>query len=321
MITRRNCLFAMAAAGLGPGVGAARAQSFPTRPITLIVPVPAGSSSEAALRTLAAASEGDLGQPIIFENKPGVSNTLGPADMAANAKPDGYTIAAIFPTLFRLPFLRKTTFDPAKDFTYIIAIAKTPTGLVVRSDAPWRTFQDFLVDAKSNPGKINYGTNGVGSTGHVIMELLAKRLGINWLHVPFKGVDEVNALLGGHIQAIAEPAAWAPHVNAGQLRLLVTFGADKTKLWPTVPTLKDAGVDLEADLHYGLAGPKGMDPVVVKRLHDAFKIGMDAPSYTATLARFSQEPFYLSSDDYRDFAMKEIAREKQRVEELGLREE
>jgi tripartite-type tricarboxylate transporter receptor subunit TctC len=320
MITRRHCLFAAAAGALGSWIGTALAQSFPSRPITLVVPVPAGSSSEAALRALAAAAERDLGQPIIFENKPGASATLGTADMAANAKPDGYTLSVIYPTLFRLPFLRKTSFDPTEDFTYIISVAKTPIGLVVRADAPWRTFQEFLADAKANPGKITYGTAGVGSTGHVVMELLAKRLGVSWLHVPFKGVDDASALLGGHIQAVADPAAWAPQVNAGQLRLLVTFGAERTKMWPNVPTLKDAGFDVEADLHYGLAGPKGMDPAVVKRLHDSLKNGMQAPSFTAILARFSQEPFYLNSSDYRDFAMKEIARERQRVEELGLKE-
>lgn len=319
MLTRRHCL--LAAAGIVElQTRAAYAQAFPSRPITLIVSVPAGTSSEAALRALAAAAERDLGHPIIFENKPGASATLGAADMAANAKPDGYTLSVIYPTLFRLPFLRKTSFDPAKDFTYIIAVAKTPIGLVVKADAPWRTFQDFLADAKANPGKITYGTAGVGSTGHVVMELLAKRLGTSWLHIPFKGVDDVSALLGGHVQAVADPAAWAPQVNAGQLRLLVTFGAERAKLWPNIATLKDAGFDIEADLHYGLAGPKGMAPEVVKRLHDALKNGMQVPSFGATLTQFSQEPFYLNSSDYRDFAMKEIARERQRVEELGLKE-
>jgi tripartite-type tricarboxylate transporter receptor subunit TctC len=321
MVTRRHCLLATAAAIVELQTRATHAQAFPTRPIRLIISVPAGSSAETAVRILADATARSLGQPIVFENKAGASATLGAADMAANARPDGYTLAVIFPTAFRLPFLRKTTFDPSKDFTYIIAVAKTPIGLVVKADAPWQTIQDFIADAKAHPGKINYGTPGIGSTGHVVMELLARRLAIDWVHVPFKGVDEINSLLGGHIQAVADPAVWAPQVNAGQLRLLVTFGAARTRMWPKVPTLKEIGIDLEADIPYGLAGPAGMDAKTVQILHDAFKAGMDAPEYVAGLARFSQESFYLNSQDYRDFALREIARERQRVEELNLKEE
>jgi tripartite-type tricarboxylate transporter receptor subunit TctC len=321
MVTRRYFMSGMAAAGLVLKAGAARAQDFPARPITLVVPVSPGASADVTLRTLAAATEKSLGQSIVIENKPGASATLGPAQVAASASPEGYTLTMIPSTVFRLPFLRKTTYDPAKDFTYIIAVTAYTVGVVVRSDARWKTFQEFLADAKANPGMIAFGTGGVATNSHTAMELIARQQGIKWVHVPFKGGDDVNALLGGHIQAVANPAAWASQVNAGRLRLLVTFGASRTRSWPTVPILRETGIDMVIDSPYGIAGPRGMEPKIVKVLHDAFKKGIEDPSFKATIAQFDQEPFYLSSADYHDFALKQIAEEKRIAEELGLKDE
>jgi tripartite-type tricarboxylate transporter receptor subunit TctC len=319
MITRRHFTSGIAMAGFSFKAGSAKAQDFPARPVTLIVAVPAGTSADVSLRALASATEKHLGRPIVIENRPGASATLGPAQMAVTAKPDGYTLAQIGPSVFRLPFIGKTTYDPAKDFTYIIAVTGYTLGVVVRSDAPWKTFQELLADAKANPGKIAYGTGGVGTTVHIVMERIAKQQGIKWVHVPFKGGDDVNALLGGHVQVVADPAGWAPQVNAGRFRLLVTFGGGRTRSWPTVPTLKETGIDMTADAPYGIAGPRGMEPKIVKVLHDAFKKGIEEPSFKATIAQFDQEPFYLSSADYHDFALKQVAEEKRIAEELGLK--
>lgn len=321
MITRRSFVSGAGAAGFGLMAGEVGAQDFPARPVTLIVALPPGTSADVCLRALAKATERNLGRPIIIENRPGASATLGPTHMAATAKPDGYTVAQISPSLFVLPLFTKANYDPAEDFTYIIAITGYTLGVVVRSDAPWKAFQELLADARANPGKITYGTGGVATTVHIVMERIARQRGIKWVHVPFKGGDDVNALLGGHIQMLADPAAWAPQVNAGQLRLLVTLGRSRTKSWPTVPTLKEAGIDMEADAPYGIAGPRGMEPKIVKILHDAFKKGMEDPSFKATLAQFDQEPFYLSTEDYHDFALKQIAEKKRIAEELGLKDD
>ncbi len=155
--------------------GAALAQNFPTRPVTLIVPWPAGGTTDVGLRALAAATEKHLGQPIVIENRAGAAGTLGPAQMAASAKPDGYTIAQIPITIFRYPFMTKVTFDPATDFTYIISLTGYTFGVVVKTDAPWKTFNEFLADAKANPGKLNYGTPGAGTSLHITMEQIAKQ--------------------------------------------------------------------------------------------------------------------------------------------------
>jgi tripartite-type tricarboxylate transporter receptor subunit TctC len=191
---------------------------------------------------------------------------------------------------------------------------------VVRADAPWKTFQEFLADAKANPGKINYGTPGAGTSLHITMEQIAKRQGIKWTHVPFKGNAEVmNALLGGHIHAVADSSGWAQLVNAGQFRLLVTWGAARTKNWSSVPTLRDLGIEMVSNSPFGIAGPRGMEPKIVKVLHDAFKQGLEEPSYAAAMADLDQELFYLSSEDYQKFAMQQIEEARRFIAELGLK--
>jgi tripartite-type tricarboxylate transporter receptor subunit TctC len=316
-------IFATAlAAGLAAWIGAAQAQNFPVRPVTLIVPWPAGGTTDVGMRALATATEKHLGQSIVIENRPGGSGTLAPGQMAATAKPDGYTIAQIPITIFRFPFMTKTTFDPSVDFTYIIGISGYTFGVVVRADAPWKTFQEFLADAKANPGKINYGTPGAGTSLHITMEQIAKRRGITWTHVPFKGnADLMNALLGGHIHAVADSSGWAQLVNAGQFQLLVTWGAARTKNWPSVPTLRDLGIDMVSNSPFGMAGPRGIEPTIVKVLHDAFKQGLEEPSYAAAIANVDQELFYLSSEDYQKFAMQQIEEARRFVAELGLKQD
>jgi tripartite-type tricarboxylate transporter receptor subunit TctC len=311
---------ALAALALGPWAGAP-AQNFPVRPVTLIVPWPAGGTTDIGMRALATATEKHLGQAIVIENRPGGSGTLAPGQIAATAKPDGYTLAQIPITIFRFPFMTKTTFDPAKDFTYIVGVSGYTFGVVVKNDAPWKTFTELLADAKAHPGRINYGTPGAGTSLHITMEQIAKRQGIQWTHVPFKGSAETsNAVLGGHVHAVADSSGWAQLVNGGQLRLLVTWGASRTRNWPTVPTMKEVGIDMISNSPFGIAGPKGMDPSVVKFLHDAFAKGMREPAYAEAMVKLDQELFYLNSADYQKFALEQIEEARRYIAELGLKQ-
>ena len=303
-------------------LGPSQAQDFPSRPVTLIVPFAAGGTTDVGLRALATATEKHLGQSIVIENRTGAGGVIGPLQMATNSKPDGYTIAQIPITLLRYPFTRKTTFDPVNDLSHIMSLSGYTFGVVVKKDAPWATFQDLLADAKANPGKISYGTPGAGTTLHLTMEQIAKQHGIQWTHVPFRGTSEsTTALLGGHISSVADASGWAPLVNDGQLRLLVIWTDRRAKSWPTVPTLKEAGIAMVSNSPFGLAGPKGMDPKVVKTLHDAFKKGMEDPLYVETIVKIDQEPFYLNTADYRAFVMRTVAEQKQLMEELGFKPE
>jgi tripartite-type tricarboxylate transporter receptor subunit TctC len=316
----RRSIGILFAAGLAVACGgAAKAQSFPTRPVTLIVPFTAGGVTDVILRALAASTEKHLGAPIVVENRAGAAGTLGPIQMAATVSADGYTISQLGIGLLRAPLMRKMTFDPATDLTYIIGVTGYTYGIAVRTEAPWKTLQDLLDDARARPNEISFGTVS-NATPFITMQQIAKSRGIQWVPIPFKGDAEiVNALLGGHIDVMAGGTTWGPFVNAGTFRLLVTWGATRTKNWPNVPTLKEAGIDMVVNSPFGLGGPKGINPTTIRILHDAFKKGMDEPSFRAVLDKFDQEAWYLGSDDYRAYALREIAEQKRIVEEFGLK--
>ena len=300
----------------------AAAQNFPEKPVTLIVPWSAGGGTDVAMRSLAEVMAKHLGQRMVVENKAGASGTIGPSSMAKNARPDGYTVSQMPITVFRLSHMTKTEFDPMTDFTWIINLTGYTFGVVVRADSPWKTWQEFIAYAKANPGKVTYGTPGNGTSLHITMEDVALREGIKWLQVPFKGnADATVALLGGHIMASADSTGWAELVDAGKFRMLVTWGAQRTKRWPQVPTLKELGYDIVSVSPYGIAGPKGMDPKVVKILHDAFKKGMEDPAFQKVLERLDQqENFYMNGEDYAKYARKTFEEEKATVERMGLKQ-
>ena len=298
----------------------ANAQSFPTRPVSFLVPWPPGGSTDILMRSLASLAEKHLGGRIVIENKPGVSGTLGAQALAQGAKADGHTIAQMPITVFRLPAMMKTNFDPAQDFTWIIHLTGYTFGVVVRADSPWKTWADLVAYARANPGKLTYATPGNGTSLHMTMEDIAQREGLKWTQVPYKGYAEgAQALLGGHVDVHADSTGWAEQVNAGRLRLLCTWGPARTKRWPDVPTLKDLGYPIVSNSPYGIAGPRGMDPAVVKALHDAFKKALDDPDFQKLLDKFDQDAFYMNSADYAAFAKKSIEDEQKAVRRLGLK--
>jgi tripartite-type tricarboxylate transporter receptor subunit TctC len=305
------------AATLAIASTAAFAQSYPTRPITLIVPWPAGGSTDTHLRKLSEIASRHLGQPIIIENKPGFGGMLGPAQMAKSAAPDGYTIAQVTVNAFRAPHMQKVDWDPLRDFTYIIGVSGYTFGVAVKSDSPFKTFDDLIAYAKANPGKMSYGSTGTGTSPHLLMEVVADKAGVQLLHVPFKGnADSTQALMGGHVMAQSDATGWGKFVDAGTFRLLVTFG-DKRARWGA-PTAKELGYDVVSYSPYGLAGPRGMDPKIVKILHDAFKKAIDDPEHHKVLAQLDQVYWYKSTEDYNKWAAETAVSEKALIERLGL---
>lgn len=307
--------------GIATAIPQLHAQTFPDKPITLICPWPAGGTTDIAMRALAEAMAKNLGQRVVIDNKPGAAGTLGPGYMAQNSRPDGYTVAQMPITVFRIPYIQKVNFDPMTDFTWIIGVTGYTFGVVVRADSPWLTWKDFIAYAKANPGKVTYATPGTGTTLHITMEQIAEREGIEWLHVPFKGVaDATAALLGGHVMSIADSTGWGEHVDSGRLRLLVTWGEERTKRWPNVPTLKELGYGIVSNSPYGIAGPKGMDPKVVKILHDAIKKAIEDPAYIKIAERLDQERWYLNSADYARYAREFYPTQKAVMEKLGLKQ-
>jgi tripartite-type tricarboxylate transporter receptor subunit TctC len=320
---RRMLVAAVVAAAASVGLsGWALAQSandFPSRPITLIVPFQAGVSADLLFRGIAESASTHLGQPVIIDNKPGGSATLGPATMAASAKPDGYTVGQIAIPVFRVPYMQKATFDPVKDFTWIIHLGGYTLGAVVKADGPFKKWQDVIEFAKANPGKFTYATIGPATTNAIAMELMARQSGVQFTHIPTKGGGEsIAQVLGGHIMSMVESPAWAPMVASGDFRLLMLLNGERSKKWPDTPTLKELGYTYEFDSPFGLAGPKGMDPAIVKKLHDAFKKAYDDPKVAELFDKFDFTRRYMDTAAYAAFIPKLAAEEKAALEKLGL---
>jgi len=306
--------------GLAAGLllaSAAQAQQFPSKPVTLIVPWPAGGSTDIYFRKLGEITAKNLGQALVIENRPGGSGMNGPATMAKTAKPDGYTISQLAITAFRMPHMQKVDWDPLTDFTYIIGLAGYTFGIVVKSDSPFKTFSDLIAYAKANPGKLSYATPGTGTSLHLAMEEIAVKAGVQFLHVPFKGYgDGAIALMGGHVMVQVDSTGWARQVDQGAQRLLATLG-DKRTRW-NAPTVKELGVDTVSNSPFGLVGPKGMPREAVKVLHDVFRKSLDDPEYLKMLAQLDQSAWYQSGEDYARWAAETLKAERATIERVGL---
>ncbi|MEC4723247.1 tripartite tricarboxylate transporter substrate-binding protein [Noviherbaspirillum sp. CPCC 100848] len=317
-LNRRHFLKASVAAGATIAFPAFAQGTYPNRPIRLICPWPAGGSTDVVMRAFGDSLGKALGGTVIIENKPGAGGILGAGELA-NAQPDGYTLSQLPLGIFRLPHMQKVSFDPMKDLTYIACLTGYTFGLVVRSDSPIKNIKDFVDYAKANPEMLSYGSTGTGTTPHLVVEQFAKRAGIKLLHVPFKGnADGMQALLGGHVMAHSDATGWASAVEAGRARLLVTYGSKRTKRWPNVPNLLELGYQTVSDSPFGIGGPKGMDPALVKRLQDALKKTLEDPLVTATLEKFDQPIIYMDSATYTKFAQQTFKEEKEMIESMGL---
>jgi len=308
----------LCAALLGVAATAVHAQTFPTRPIKLVIAFPAGGPTDITMRQLADNASKILGQPIVVDNKPGAGGTL-PAQALQTAPPDGYTIGQIPLGVFRLPYTTKINWDPVKDISYVINVTGYAFGIAVPGDSPFKTWSDFVAYAKANPGKLTYGSTGNLTSPHLTTELIAQQLGIQLQHVPYKGsADLAQAVLGNHLMAIADSTGFAPLVESGKLRVLNTWGEKRLAKFPDAPTLKELGLDIVQNSPFGIGAPKGTPPEVVKKLHDAFKQAMEEPSYLAALGRYDMLPIYMGSADYTKFAQTTFTREKALIEKLGL---
>ena len=306
---------ALAVTGLGQQ---ASAQTFPAKPIKLVIAFPAGGPTDITMRSLADNASKILGQPVIVENKPGAGGTL-PAQQLQSSAADGYTVAQIPLGVFRLPYTTKINWDPITDLSYVLNVTGYAFGLVVPTDSPLKTWTHFVGWAKANPGKLSYGSTGTMTSPHLTMELIAQKLGLELLHVPYKGsADLMQSILGGNIMAAADSTGFAPQVEAGKLRVLNTWGAERLAKFPDAPTLKELGLDLVQNSPFGIAAPRGTPLAVVKRLHDGFKQAMEMQSYTSALAKYDMQPMYMSSAGYLKFAQDTFKRERALVEKLGL---
>ncbi|MBC7802769.1 MAG: tripartite tricarboxylate transporter substrate binding protein [Candidatus Parcubacteria bacterium] len=311
----RTLLFALF---LSVSISGAKAQTFPSRPVTLLVTFPAGGPTDIAGRALAEATSRYLGQPVVVENRPGATGTLGAAALV-NAKPDGYTVSMIPITVLRLPHMENVSYDPIRDIRYVMGVSGYVFAFIVRSDAPWKTMAELVAGARANPEKISYGSHGIGGSVHLATEELSAAQGVKLNHIPYKGsADMLAAMLGGHLDVAVDSTGAVPHVAAGKARVLAVLTEKRTPVWPEVPTLAELGYGIVSTSPYGIGVPAATPPAVVKSLHDAFRKGLEDPIHTKTLEKYNQPVWYLSSEDYTKWAREQYEKERKIINSIGL---
>ena len=318
-ISRRTLLAATGAVLATPGLALAQGR-YPERPIQLVVPWPAGGSADAQLRSISELVGRALGQPMVVQNRPGAGGTLGVLTVAQQARPDGYTLTQMHLSVLRRPWMMRTPgWDPIGDFTHIIGMTGWLFGTAVKADSPLKSWQDLLAYARANPGKLTYSTSGIGTTNHLAMESIQEIEKISLTHVPFRGANEgVTAVLSGQVDMICDSSTWAPNVEAGQMRALAVWSAERAPRFPAVPTLKELGYDMVVASPYGVSGPKGMDPGIVRVLHDAMKDALFSPENTRIRSQFDMPLVYQDTESYRRFIAERVEYEKTMVRRLGL---
>lgn len=259
------------------------ANTFPSRPIRLVVTLAAGGSVDATARAVAELMARKLGKPVIVENKVGGRSAIGASEVARSAA-DGHTLLfGSDSSLVLTPLLvRKPSYDPVRDFVAIGEVLREPMVLAVRADLPVKTVADLLAYARANPGKLNYSSSGLGGLYHLAMELLCQETKIQMVHVPYLGGGPaLLAALGGQVDVIFNVAsAQLPHIKSGKLRALAVLNAERLKRLPELPTLAEAGLPgLEAALTLGLMAPKKTPPEVLAQLTEALNFALADPGY------------------------------------------
>lgn len=282
---------------------AARADTYPSKPITLIVPFPAGSGTDAVGRIFGAELGNILGQQIVVENKPGANATIA-ASYVARAKPDGYTLFVTTNTSHSAaPFLMKNVpYDPVKDFTPIARGGNLPFILVVNPKRPWKSVGDLIADARQHPGKITYASGN--STGIVAGATLSNRAKVDLLHIPYKGTPQaLTDVVGGQVDFMfTDLASGLPFVQSGQLRALAVSTAQRSAIVPDLPSMAESGVpDFDLNSWNGYFGPAGMPPDIVAKLNAAIKQVVAKPDVRHRLAALGFDAFSSTPEEFAQF--------------------
>ena len=300
--------FLLATALSAFAASAAHAQQFPERPISMIIPWAAGGSTDQSGRALAKAAEAHLGQPIVILNKPGATTTIGMAELA-RAKPDGYTIATLSSSSYLLALQgRELPYHPIDAFSYISYYGDNLIGVAVPADSPWKKLADLIADGKSQPGKLKFGTGGVGTTQHLTTEALMLSTGAKFTHIPQQGsAGSMPALLGKHVDFVTETSVWAPFVAQGQVRLLAVTTPKRSSAYPEVPTLAELGFATLRSVQ-AIVAPAGLPEPVRMRLEVAFRKSLKDPGFLAAMKRLSMEVVDLPGAEVKKLVENEFLR-------------
>jgi tripartite-type tricarboxylate transporter receptor subunit TctC len=301
----------LAAAVLVLAAGAAHAQSYPTKPIKMIVPWPPGGGVDTSARIISEPLSQRLGQPIVIENKPGAAGNIGTA-LAANEKPDGYTLlmGSLSPNAVNPHLYKKLGFDPVKDFEFVARVYTVPSFLVVPAASPAKSAQDLVALAKKDPGKLNFGSGGVGSSQHLFGVMFNKAAGIEVVHVPYKGTSPAEAaLVGGQVDYMLNPPTALAFVSAGKLKALGVAAPARSPAMPDLPTLDEQGIKgVYTSTFYGVMAPAKTPKEIVDRLNKEIVAILKTDDVRARLAKLAADPGKESPEEFKKFVVGEIER-------------
>src|SRR6476659_5674456 len=285
--------------------------TWPSRPLRLILPFPPGGGTDILGRLIAERLSASLGQPVVVENRGGAGGNVG-AEAAAHSAPDGYTILLVAPTVAISPSLySKLNYDPVKDLAPISLVATVPNVMITNPAVEAKNLQEFIELARSRPGAMNYGSGGAGTSNHLAGELFNIVTGTKLVHVPYKGVNlAMQGVLAGEIQLvfIGIPAA-LPHIKAGKLRALALVAPQRSPALPEVPTVAEAGLkDFEVTTWYGILAPAGTPRPIVSRLIAVLVKIMHTPDVKERLAGMATDPLTSTPEEFAAYLKQEIAK-------------
>jgi tripartite-type tricarboxylate transporter receptor subunit TctC len=304
--------------------GVASAQSYPAQPIRLIVPWPPGGGVDTSARIIAQPFGERLGQSIVIDNKPGAAGNIG-TEQAARARPDGYTLlmGSVSPNAINPHLYARLGFDPVKDFAPIALVASVPNVLVVQPNAPFGSVQDIIAAAKANPGKLNYGSGGVGSSQHLATEMFKRATGVDIVHVPYKGTAPAElGLMTGDVTLLLDTTACLPFIAAGKMKPLAVASKVRNAALPNVPTLDELGIPgVYAGAWYGVMAPAGTPREIVERLNRDLNAVLAAPEMKKRMIEFGAEIGGGSTESFGQFMASEVKRYAEVVKVSGAKVE
>jgi tripartite-type tricarboxylate transporter receptor subunit TctC len=312
----------LALLGLWLALPPAAAQDWPTKTVKIVVPFGPGSTPDMVARLIGDRLQQTLGQTFVIENKPGASGNLG-TDAVAKAEPDGTTIGISIggPLAINTLLFSKLPYDPAKDIAAVTQLITQPSALVINSGLGVGTVAELIALIKREPGKYNFGSIGNGSLSHLAMEAIALRSGTQMVHVPYPGSPQaMTAVLRGDVQMACLPAiSVTPQVGSGKVKILAVSTAKRSSLLPDIPTLKESGIDVEADAWMGLIAPAKTPDAVIAKIHDAVVQAIAAPESREKLSLQLMEPIGNSPAEFRAVIEREIARWSPVIKAIDLK--
>ncbi|GJG95132.1 tripartite tricarboxylate transporter substrate binding protein [Cupriavidus pauculus] len=328
-LSRRQLLLGSAAATAVAATGTASllvprlaraAAAYPDRPITFICPWPVGGTADQSMRALCQVASGILKQSVVVENRAGASGMIGTKALA-RANPDGYTIGQIPISVTRFSQLGMLQLDPRNELTYLARTSGQTFGIAVPAGSRFKTLADVIAEAKANPGRITYAHAGIGGATHVGMEQFALAAGVKFNAVAYKGGSQaLQDVLANQVDLLADSSSWAPHVEAGKLRLLATWGEQRTPRFKDTPTLKELGYNVVVEAPNGIGAPKGLPHDIEQKLRDAFRQAVASAEFKAVAARIDAPIMYLDGPDYKKYVSTVYDQETQLIQRLKLKE-